>query len=788
MLVERFYNYEKLKDAADCLQIAAEIGLKVIEGRCPATWRNGENPTSVSLSKEGWHDFGSGESGSVIDLVALVMFAGNRQDAQQWIGDRYNLEPAMRLEKDTNIKSRADKLIEQGYSLVKTYDYRDLLNATIHSVCRFEHAEKGKEFVQRTPEKWGVKGIKTLLYRLPEWINSQWVCICEGEKDVESLAALEWPATTNASGAGRWEPYYNDWLKDKSIVIFEDNDKAGKLRTSHLLWELRETVKGIKIIRFPELKEGGDVSDWLGVEGNTKEKLFKIIEDAPAVVLSEITKPGEDYVSVQAAKEANKYNFRNFIPIKDDSGNVIKKPRQINDLITEAHTRFIGFPRKVGETLFDHDRDTNRIEQIGKPAALFAWMSRKSKKATEWIRNEGCITKEEFYEGLYSDARRYEAISYVPDFPHRPDVYYAHQPIPRPDADRKYFDKLISFFCPANDEYKILIKAFFAAPLFYVYGLPKPSWIIDSQDGAGTGKTTLVEQCAALYNTEPIKTHKSEIKQNFGEIMKRVVSSAGRMKRIFLVDNVSGNFVCPEYADMVTARSLSGKAPYGRGEETRPNNLVYVITANSATVDNDISDRSYYIFVKRQQLSGAWKTELNAFIDTYRYNIIADIIAYLEGHEPFEDMPPSTRFPEFETRVLQAFCGDKSEYNDVIKQLFDAKAASNIEEEEAGQIIDSLQSNLINVGCDYASDTVFIRSQVAERWLMEEFPAFRGSNIMQKTRNLAKLGMIPQIDSKIHIWPHHGTGRRRGIMWNFSKEKPVKTIGIRDGKICQIFG
>jgi hypothetical protein len=160
----------------------------------------------------------------------------------------------------------------------------------------------------------------------------------------------------------------------------------------------------------------------------------------------------------------------------------------------------------------------------------------------------------------------------------------------------------------------------------------------------------------------------------------------------------------------------------------------------------------------------------------------------LEGHEPFEDMPPSTRFPEFETRVLQAFCGDKGEYSDVIKQLFDAKAASNIEEEEASQITEALQNNLIAIGCDYAADSVFIRSQVAERWLLEELPTYRGGNIMQKTRNLAKLGMIPQVDSKIHIWPWNGVGKRRGIMWNYIKGNPVKTIGIRDGKICQIFG
>ena len=54
-----FYDFTQIKAAADCAAVARDfLGLQVSpEGRCAATWRGGGNPESVSINKDGWHDF-----------------------------------------------------------------------------------------------------------------------------------------------------------------------------------------------------------------------------------------------------------------------------------------------------------------------------------------------------------------------------------------------------------------------------------------------------------------------------------------------------------------------------------------------------------------------------------------------------------------------------------------------------------------------------------------------------------------------------------------------------------
>ena len=140
------------------------------------------------------------------------------------------------------------------------------------------------------------------------------------------------------------------------------------------------------------------------------------------------------------------------------------------------------------------------------------------------------------------------------------------------------------FFNPANEASRVLLRALFAAPIYYRYGVRRPCWILDSEAGPGVGKTTIAELLGTLYCCSPIKTSKQELKFDHKELLKRVVSSEGRSSRILLVDNVTGVFDDAHFADMVTGFGISGKAPYGRGEETRPNNLTYIITSNSANM------------------------------------------------------------------------------------------------------------------------------------------------------------------------------------------------------------
>ena len=54
--------------------------------------------------------------------------------------------------------------------------------------------------------------------------------IVEGEKDVDRLRKLKWPATCNSGGAGKWRAGHTRALRDASVTnvtIIADNDPPG---------------------------------------------------------------------------------------------------------------------------------------------------------------------------------------------------------------------------------------------------------------------------------------------------------------------------------------------------------------------------------------------------------------------------------------------------------------------------------------------------------------------------------------------------------------------------------
>ena len=62
-----------------------------------------------------------------------------------------------------------------------------------------------KDFRQRRPDEnggwiWNLKSARRVLYRLPEVLKAETICIAEGEKDADSLCTLGFTATCNPMG------------------------------------------------------------------------------------------------------------------------------------------------------------------------------------------------------------------------------------------------------------------------------------------------------------------------------------------------------------------------------------------------------------------------------------------------------------------------------------------------------------------------------------------------------------------------------------------------------------
>jgi hypothetical protein len=97
------------------------------------------------------------------------------------------------------------------------------------------------------------------------------VWICEGEKDANNVAALGLIATTNPGGAKVFQAELAQWFKGKQrAYILEDNDDAGRIHSNKILKVLTDIVPELAVVRFPDVPEKGDVSDWLALGGSKK--------------------------------------------------------------------------------------------------------------------------------------------------------------------------------------------------------------------------------------------------------------------------------------------------------------------------------------------------------------------------------------------------------------------------------------------------------------------------------------------------------------------------------------
>ncbi len=100
----------------------------------------------------------------------------------------------------------------------KVYPYIDLEGKLRFETVRFKNP---KDFRQRQPGAngkpvWNLKGVKTILYRLPELSKAdpaQQVYLTEGEKDADRLRALGEVATCNPMGALKWQEHYAESLR-----------------------------------------------------------------------------------------------------------------------------------------------------------------------------------------------------------------------------------------------------------------------------------------------------------------------------------------------------------------------------------------------------------------------------------------------------------------------------------------------------------------------------------------------------------------------------------------------
>jgi 5S rRNA maturation endonuclease (ribonuclease M5) len=145
--------------------------------------------------------------------------------------------------------------------IIATYDYTDEDGNPLFQCVRYEP----KDFKQRRPDGaggwiWKLKGVRLVLYRLPEVGKASEIWIVEGEKDADSLAALGFCATCNPMGAGKWRTEYTKSLRGKSCVVIADKDTAGRKHAEKVARSLHGAGVRCKVLELPgeRVKDASD--------------------------------------------------------------------------------------------------------------------------------------------------------------------------------------------------------------------------------------------------------------------------------------------------------------------------------------------------------------------------------------------------------------------------------------------------------------------------------------------------------------------------------------------------
>lgn len=170
--------------------------------------------------------------------------------------------------------------------IVATYDYPAAGSIVLYRVARFE--PKGfmpQHMTEAGAWANGFASEERILYRLPELLANpgRGVFVVEGEKDADRLASLGLIATTNPGGAASWKKHAGEYAEPfrgrPQAVVIPDNDAPGRRWATEVASSLVGVGCPVRLLELPGLPDGGDVSDWLAVAGNTVEELKRLAKD-----------------------------------------------------------------------------------------------------------------------------------------------------------------------------------------------------------------------------------------------------------------------------------------------------------------------------------------------------------------------------------------------------------------------------------------------------------------------------------------------------------------------------
>jgi hypothetical protein len=555
--------------------------------------------------------------------------------------------------------------VSNSRKIVGTYDYVDADSRLLFQVVRFDP----KDFRQRRPDPngkegwaWNLKGVRRVLYRLPEVIQAvaegRPVFVVEGEKDADNLSHLGVTATTNAGGAGKWKDDYSEALRGANVVLLSDNDDAGRNHTLQVARGLRGVAASVRVVHLPDLPPKGDVSDWLAA-GGTAEQLQALVAAAPEWTPPEGGHAGQDSSDdrpcITITTEEHLVNDQAVSALARD-GSIYQRGGMLVRVVRDVSPAAKGIrrpfaprieplpPPLLRERLAANARWFSLHETkegiVEKPARPPAWCVAAVHARADWpgLRHLEAVVD---YPVLRPDGTVLYRPGYDPDtgllleptgdFPEIPDCPTKDAAI----AARDVLLEVVADFPFERDVHRAAWLAALLTPLArFAFVGPAPLFLVDANVRAA-GKGLLLNCISRIITGEPftIATYTSDE----DELRKRITSLVLAGDRLVLFDNLEGKFGNAVLDAALTGTAWKDRVLGGNRMAEAPLYMTWYATGNNVAIAADTARRVCHVRLespdeKPEERNDFQRPNLLAWVGENRGRLLSAVLTILRAY------------------------------------------------------------------------------------------------------------------------------------------------------------
>lgn len=487
------------------------------------------------------------------------------------------------LDKRGLLETKEETKDKSNYEIIAIYSYTDENGVELFQKYRTRtkkglHRRKNPNPTSKKDEWiYNIKDTRNVLYNLPKVLESDVIYLCEGEKDADNLNRLGLCATTNNAGALSWRDSFTQSLKGKKVIICQDNDRAGEMRTAKLFTELSGVVNSFRVFIPQGVPEHGDVTDWLDIGGDA-QNINILAVDYVEKKESALKESQEKYQEkVKETKEQKPRGKKERIP--DASRDDYYK---LFDLVLNNPKKCI-FSQKV--------MTLDETENLWNPAINYL----------EIIKSEAVVLNET------QTNLEYKLGNVLPHFKAYETTKKANLLIDIPEWDGEDRISEMAYLCSLNQEYvkdedfSELLKEWMATMFLRLKNPLIQNKIIVLQGDQGLGKDTWIEHLLGGLDQFLIPFRVShDSKDMYMQLHQGLVMNISEFDKTAKTE-------VSVLKDIITSQKTNIRAPYDADARTRFSRCSFISSANIENILRDYTGNRRFMIFEIESIDYAYR-------------------------------------------------------------------------------------------------------------------------------------------------------------------------------------